>query len=213
MRSWMRIPGIVLWLTTLWVALWGELSWGNVLGGVAIALLVVASSRLDRATLRPTRLHPLWAVAYVATVAWQLLVSNLRLALEVLTPSDGTHTAIVAVPIRGGSDAVVNLVANSITLTPGTMTVDVRRHDVDPDEGAPAEAAEGGDGAVAPGVTLYVHGIFADDVESVRGDVLRLEALALRAFGTPEEAALARADVERHERARAEAAAGRGDRP
>ena len=212
MRSWMRIPGILLWLTILWVALWGEISWGNVLGGIAIALVVVASSRLDRVSLRPTQVRPLWAVAYVATVAWQLVVSNVRLALEVLTPSDGTRTAIVAVPIRGGSDAVVNLVANSITLTPGTMTVDVRRHDAERDEG---RDDDGADDDVAPGVTLYVHGIFAEDVESVRGDVLRLEALALRAFGTAREAELARADVERHDRARAEAAppAASGGRP
>ena len=79
--------------------------------------------------------------------------------------------------MRGGSDDVVTLVANSITLTPGTLTVDVHRDE--------------------SGVTLYVHGMYTRDVEAVRRDVLRLEALALRAFGSDEDAARVEGDYRR----------------
>ncbi len=123
------------------------------------------------------------------------MLSNLRLAVEILTPGDGTHTAIIAVPIRGGSDAVVNLVANSITLTPGTMTIDVRRHERD-------EFDYDGDGIIdemTAGATLYVHCLYGEDVEAVRSEVLRLEELALRAFGSDRDRALAHADVLAHE--------------
>jgi multicomponent Na+:H+ antiporter subunit E len=183
------------WLTVLWVMLWGELSWANVIGGVAIAGVVVLVARLDSASLRPTHFHPHWAVAYLAVLGWQLVLSNLRLAVEILTPGDGTHTAIIAVPIRGGSDAVVNLVANSITLTPGTMTVDVRRH-------VRNEFDLDGDGIIdemTAGATLYVHCIYGEDVEAVRHDILWLEELALRAFGSDRDRALAHADVLAHE--------------
>ncbi|WP_420452433.1 Na+/H+ antiporter subunit E [Ilumatobacter sp.] len=216
MRRVLRIPAIMLWLTILWVALWGDVSWGNVLGGMAIAGAVVASARLDPASLRPTYFHPLWALAYVATVAWQLVQSNLRLAWEILTPTERTHTAIVAVEVRGGSDAVINLVANSITLTPGTITVDVRRRDAaapgaDHPEGAELEREPRDDGALegdppdvealggASIATLYVHSLFADDVEQVRRDVLSLAALAMRAFGSDADARRARDDAEHHE--------------
>ncbi len=191
------------WLTLLWVLLWGSVSFANVLGGVAVSAGVVLFARLDSGSLRPTRFRPWWALRYLLTLAWQLFVSNIRLAYEILTPGDGTHTGIIAVPIRGGSDAVVNLVANSITLTPGTMTIDVERHHIrsvgmpsDRPDGDPSRPS-GGD--LEAGVTLYVHAMYAKDVEAVRHDILKLEALALHAFGTDEDYERARLDVEAHE--------------
>ena len=65
------------------------------------------------------------------------------------------------------------MVADAITLTPGTMTVDV----FDTDDG--------------PAV-LYVHALEVADPEAIRADGLRLEGLAVRAFGS-------RADRERME--------------
>ena len=195
MRPALRIPAIIAWLTALWIMLWGDLSWANFIGGIAVAGLVVVVARLDPASLRPTYFHPHWAVAYVVVLAWQLLLSNLRLAVEILTPGDGTYTAIIAVPIRGGSDAVVNLVANSITLTPGTMTMDVRRHERD-------EFDYDGDGIVdemTAGATLYVHCLYGEDIEAVKYQVLKLEELALRAFGSDVDRELAHADLIEHE--------------
>lgn len=187
MKASLRLPMLILWLTTLWLLLWGDVSYANVLGGLLVAVVVLLFARLDTASLRPTRLRPWWALRYVVTVIGQLITANIRLAVEILTPNDGTSTGIIAVPIRGGSDAVVILVANSITLTPGTMTIDVKRHD-----------GEGGDEMTA-GATLYVHGMYMHDVEQVRHDVLKLEALALHAFGTDEEYERAQFDVVAHE--------------
>ena len=177
---------MMAWLTLLWVLLWGHVTFANVLGGLAVSVAVVVFAQLDSASLRPTHFRLFWALRYLVTLAWQLVVSNIRLAHEILTPGDGTHTGIIAIPIRGGSDAVVNLVANSITLTPGTMTIDVKRHEDDADD-------------FASGATLYVHCIYSKDVETLRHDVLKLEALALHAFGTREEYELAQADVAAHE--------------
>ncbi|MGB3736319.1 MAG: Na+/H+ antiporter subunit E [Ilumatobacter sp.] len=188
MRTSLRLPMLILWLTILWVLLWGDVSAANVLGGFVVAIAVVLFARLDSAALRPTYFRPWWALRYVAHVIWELLTANLRLAYEILTPKDTTFTGIIAVPIRGGSDAVVNLVANSITLTPGTMTIDVKRHDRD-------DTAH----ELTAGATLYVHGMFMQDVEAVRHDILRLEALALHAFGTNEEYERALSDVVAHE--------------
>ena len=192
MRAALRIPATITWLTLLWVALWGSATWANVIGGLAVAGGVVLFARLDPASLRPTYFRPHWAIWYVVVVGWKLLESNLRLAWEIITPGIGTHTSIIAVPMRGGSDAVVNLVANSITLTPGTMTVDVRQHAGvdDLDDGDP-------DTAVAR-VTLYVHGMYTKDVEAVRHDILELEALALHAFGSPADYERAKSEVVSH---------------
>lgn len=194
MRAALRVPAVVVWLTVLWLALWGSVSWANVVSGLLVAAVVLVVARIDPASLRPTYFRPLWAIWYVVYLAYELFVSNLRLAREILTPGSRTHTGIIAVPMRGGSDAVVTLVANSITLTPGTMTVDVHQRD--------------------GGVVLYVHSMFAHDVESVRHDVLRLEALALRAFGSPSDYERSLADIVEHERLLPEPSdrGGRGER-
>ncbi|MGI9646119.1 MAG: Na+/H+ antiporter subunit E, partial [Ilumatobacteraceae bacterium] len=153
----------------LWVALWDDISVANIVGGVVVAAFVVVVAHLDRIERPEPHFHPLLASWYIVQLGWQLALASVRLAWEILTPGQGTYTGIIAVPMRGGSDDVVTLVANSITLTPGTLTVDVTRDDA--------------------GATLYVHGMYTRDVEAVRRDVLKLESLALRAFGSDEDAA------------------------
>ena len=46
---------------------------------------------------------------------------------------------------------------------------------------------------------MYIHGMYTRNVESVRYDVLKLEALALRAFGSPSDYESARRKVTDHE--------------
>ncbi len=192
MRLSVQIPSMVIWLTVLWIALWGSLSWANVLGGLAIAIVVTAIAHTGSDSGHTSYLRPLWAIWYVLVVLGKLIESNLRLAWEIITPGFGTHTAIIAVPMRGGSDAVVNLVANSITLTPGTMTVDVVVHEHDHDH-ATEDAA-----TAPPRITLYVHGMYAKDPEGVRHEILELEAIALRAFGSVDDYLRAEHDVVEH---------------
>jgi multicomponent Na+:H+ antiporter subunit E len=176
----LRLPLLAIVLVGLWIALWGELTWANLLGGVAIAAFVVLTAGVDTSSLRPVAIRPIWAAWYVLFVLWSLVLSNLRLAREIATPGLSTHTSIIRVDMRCASDAVVNVVANSITLTPGTITVDVFRRDP-PDD------------AIA---TLYVHAIYGSDPDEVRRDVYRLEVYALRAFGSPDDVAWAAARLE-----------------
>src|SRR5690606_32738085 len=91
--------------------------------------------------------------------------------------------AIVAVPLRAVSPVVVSFVANSITLTPGTMTVDIRprRYGTDDADGG----SGGGDPAEPP--VLFVHCLVTGDPDVVRAEARRFEELAVAAFGTPED--------------------------
>jgi len=166
MRVHLRLPALLFALTVLWVALWDDISIANVVGGLLVAIVVAWVTPNEPRAHRGAHFSPYHGVRYMVLLGWKLLESNLRLAWEILTPGIGTHTGIIAVKMESGSDDVVTLVANSITLTPGTLTVEVDR-----------------DG---PEVTLYVHGMYTRDAESVRRDVLQLEAWALRGFGTVE---------------------------
>jgi multicomponent Na+:H+ antiporter subunit E len=65
------------------------------------------------------------ALSFAGFVAWELVLSSLRVAYDVITPAANRSPAIVCVPLDVTTDAEITLLANLITLTPGTITVGV----------------------------------------------------------------------------------------
>ncbi len=161
-----RASGIVVWLTALWVLLWNDLSAANVLSGIAVSLAVVTLAGLPRTArgsdddaARVNLFATAWFGLYVLV---KLVESNLVLAWEIVTPRNRINSGVVAVPLRTESKMAMMAVANVITLTPGTMTIEVR--------GTPP--------------VLYVNVLHLHDIEEVRRDLLHIEALSVRAFGS-----------------------------
>jgi multicomponent Na+:H+ antiporter subunit E len=159
----MSLLVLVTWLTVMWVALWGNLSWANVLGGLAAALVLLGVYRVAASPAPAYPFRPIAALRFIGYFLLKLVEANLVLAWEVITPRNRINEGIVAVPIHGCSDGLITLVANAITLTPGTVTLEVHR---DP-------------------AVLYVHVLHLRDIEEVRREVRHLEDLAIRAFGAP----------------------------
>ena len=160
----MRQLPLVAWLTVVWVALWGSVTPANVLGGLAVGLLLAFSLPLTdvptRAVVRPVAL-----LRFVGFFVVDLVMSSLHVVRIVLSPRRPLRQAVIAVPVRGASDSLLTLLANAISLTPGTLTLEVDR----------------------PRSTLYVHVIdVGDDVERVRAEVLLIERLAILAVGSPD---------------------------
>lgn len=156
-----------LWLLFVWTLLWGEPSLANAVSGVIVAGGLLALFPLSHIARRG-RLRPLRAIGFVFFFAWELIKATMAVAWEIITPGSTIEQGIIGIDVLGASDTLVTLVANFITLTPGTLTVEVVRHPT----------------------RLYIHVLHLRDVEAVRADVQRLEALAIRAFGSPEAIAL-----------------------
>ena len=157
------IRGVRIALMVLtWVTLWSDISWANLLSGLIVATVVVFA--FDTWQAGTLVLRPLAAARFAAYFSYKLVESSVVVAKAVLSPQGSVHTGIVAVPLTGCSDALATLVADAISLTPGTLTLEVRR---DP-------------------LTLYVHALDVRDVDQVRADVRRLEVLAVQAFGSAE---------------------------
>lgn len=55
----------------------------------------------------------------------ELVKANLEVAYEVMTPKLNMKPGIVGVPLAASTDLEITLLANLITLTPGTLSVDV----------------------------------------------------------------------------------------
>jgi len=62
---------------------------------------------------------------YIPVFLWEVLKANIDVARRVIHPNLPIHPGIVKVKISLRSDIAITLLANSITLTPGTMSVDV----------------------------------------------------------------------------------------
>ncbi len=157
-----RVPlPLLVWLALVWVGLWGNLSWANALGGLTVALLVlVLLPPVDtgaRGAFRPLRV-----LGFLAYFAWALVRATAVVAMQVLFLRRALRQAVVAVPVRTDSAALLTIIANAISLTPGTLTLEVDR------------AAS----------MLYVHALDVTDPDDVRRDVYRLEQIVVRAFGS-----------------------------
>ena len=65
------------------------------------------------------------AVALAAFFAWELLVANVRVALDVLRPRMTIQPAVVAIPLDVTSNAEILLLSALINITPGSVTIDL----------------------------------------------------------------------------------------
>ncbi len=163
-----RLPMLVIWLTLLWALLWGDFGLPTLIAGAVIALVVTFLGRPTGVSgFEPAPFRPFWVVVFCGYFIAQLVVSSVTVAREVLRPRPRLTRAIIAVPLHARTDGVVTAVANTITLTPGTLTVDVRP----------------GDDEAGERPVLYVH-VLQLDREAIVGTIYRIERLAVRAFGT-----------------------------
>lgn len=154
----------IAWLTVVWVALWEDLSWANLAGGVVagafVTLLVPIRPREATHGFRP--LAFLHLMAYFI---WELVRASAILAWEVVTPRNRINAAVLAVPLHSRSRGIVTMVANMVSLTPGTLTLEVEETTM----------------------TLVIHVLHLESLAESRRDVLYLERLVLAAFPLREE--------------------------
>ena len=111
-------------LIVTWIALWGELSVANLLSGVVVAFLIMFL--FPSITDAHHRVHLVGAVKFVARLLRDLVTSSWTVVVTVLRPTpERLTTKVVAVQLSTTSALIASLVANSLTLTPGTMTVGI----------------------------------------------------------------------------------------
>ncbi len=122
-RSVLFVLSLLLWMLLTWT-----LEPATVIAGVAAALLVALVMR-DITTghygrwLDPRRYF--WAVIYVFVFTYYVLKANFDVAYRVLHPAMPIEPGIVKVKTKLQSPEARTALANSITLTPGTLTVDM----------------------------------------------------------------------------------------
>jgi multicomponent Na+:H+ antiporter subunit E len=122
------ILAIVAWLTLTWrVELW------SVMIGLLLALLVTFKfgeifTYNPKKFAKPTRY--LWLLYYLPVFFWEMLKANVDVAYRVLHPKMPINPGLVKIKTGLTSEMGKAFLANSITLTPGTTTVDIRGDEI-----------------------------------------------------------------------------------
>lgn len=120
----MRYATAVALFALLWLAVSGSFTVANLLLGIAASALSLALVR-GHAWPGGGRLRPLKALSLLVLFARELALSAWKVAVLVATPKMALKPGIFAFPLTVDRDFEITLLANLITLTPGTLSVDV----------------------------------------------------------------------------------------
>ncbi|MDR3662567.1 MAG: Na+/H+ antiporter subunit E [Mycobacterium sp.] len=124
MRHWLLRAGVLCWLMVVWILLWGDVSAANVVGGLAVALLITVLLPLPPVPVEG-RLHPLSLVRLVVQVAYYLVLSSVQVAWLAIKPGPPPLTAVVRARLALKSDLVLALAVNVINLIPGSIVLEI----------------------------------------------------------------------------------------
>lgn len=120
----MLLANLLLALT--WAALQGEFSLGNLVIGQVLGYLVLLFLMKGGVLETSSYIGRVHLVARLgAFFLWELVRANLRLAVEVATPSYHMKPGIIAVPLDVTRDSEILLLSMLINLTPGSVALDV----------------------------------------------------------------------------------------
>lgn len=167
----------IAWLTAVWVLLWGTFTPLSIVGGVVVAVAVLAAFRFPPpAPALPIR--PLRLLALVGYLAYDMVVSGAGVSWQTLRYGRDARGAVFAVPLLSDSDRVVTVIANALSLSPGAMALQIdHEHDL-----------------------WFVYALGPRDragVERARRRTMDMQRRVIAALGTPEELAAAEAELAR----------------
>lgn len=135
-------------LALVWVALTGHFTPANFVVGIVLAYVVLW---LVQRTLGPSSyfVKVRQVLGFIAFFIWELIKSNFRVAYDVLTPRHHMRPGVVAIPLDAKTDFEITLLSSLITLTPGSLSLDVS----------------------ADRRALYIHAMYIKDVEAFRQEI------------------------------------------
>ena len=137
-----------LLLALAWVALTGEFSPVNFVIGFLFGYASLwMTQRLQGNTTYFRKVRRV--IEFTFFFLWEVIKANLRVAYDVLSPRQRITPAILAVPLEAKTDAEIAFLANLITLTPGTLSLDVS-----------------GDRKV-----LYVHAMYVENIDRFKRQI------------------------------------------
>ena len=136
-------------LACVWTVSIGPFAPMNFVIGFLLAYLALAIAwgrhRNTNAYFRKTIL----CIGYLSYFLRELVIANVRVVCFTLGPKRKMSPGIIAVPVEPMPDAALTILANSVTLTPGTLTLDISDDRT----------------------TMFIHCMHIDDADAVRAEI------------------------------------------
>ncbi|MFF0579082.1 Na+/H+ antiporter subunit E [Streptosporangium saharense] len=155
--------GEVAWLTVVWLLLWGDLTVGNVLGGLLAATVIVWALPLPMLD-SGVRIQPVAAAVFLTRFLGDLMLSSFRVAFWALRLGVQPPVEVVTVRLRTSSEVMTVLITIALSALPGSLVLEARFADRQ--------------------LVLHVLGVEGDVPTTVQADVTRIEGAIVAAFGT-----------------------------
>jgi multicomponent Na+:H+ antiporter subunit E len=145
-------------LALSWAILSGNVTLLNLLFGFALGYLAVAVLQPAAPALRGYAQRVPRFILFLGFFTKELIKANFKVAFDVLTPRWMMKPGVIGIPLEAKTDLEITMVANLISLTPGTLSLDVstdRR-------------------------MLFIHAMFLHDEKNLRRDLLEIERRILQ---------------------------------
>ncbi|MDR5897990.1 Na+/H+ antiporter subunit E [Halomonas vilamensis] len=149
-----------LLLGLAWVVLSGNFTGLNLFVGLVFGYvtLILIEPQLKALKGYPARIPRI--IRFIGFFLKELVQANLRVGFDIVTPPWHMQPGVIALPLEARTEMEITMVANLISLTPGTLSLDVSD-----------------DRKV-----LYIHAMFLDDEEELRRNLKEMEHRALELF-------------------------------
>jgi multicomponent Na+:H+ antiporter subunit E len=119
----------LLWniiLAVFWASLWGTLSLKLLTSGFVIGYFILMT--LERTEVIKNKFYgrKVWrAITFFFFFVKEMVISNIEVAVDVLRPSPKFSPAIIKVPLDLKEEGQIAFLANVISLTPGTLSLNI----------------------------------------------------------------------------------------
>lgn len=146
----MNLFVVNLLMALLWTLLQGRLGVdtlliGFLIGYVTLSVLYRSSDKRKKSYLSKT----LQLIGFMLYYMKELVVSSVQVAVDVLKPLPHIRPGVVGIPLTAKTDLEITLLANLISLTPGTLSLDVSQdHKI-----------------------LYIHAMYVIDPDELRAEI------------------------------------------
>jgi multicomponent K+:H+ antiporter subunit E len=117
-------PVLSVFLLAVWLLLNTTLAFAQILFGAILATALPHAFAKYLPRLLVIR-RPFYAMRFALIVLWDIVIANVRVAILVLGPKSRLRPRWITVPLDLGDPGVASILGGIVTLTPGTVSVEL----------------------------------------------------------------------------------------
>jgi multicomponent Na+:H+ antiporter subunit E len=144
-------------LALAWLIVSGTFTEINFLFGMLVGygILAIASRQIEGGSTYVRKVPKI--IGFIGFFIVDLVRANVRVAYDVITPTHLMRPGVIAYPLMAEADVEITILGNLISVTPGTLSLDVS----------------------SDRKLLYIHAMYLDDEEALRANIRELERRVL----------------------------------